>query len=135
MAIGGYMGISFPFRVGNRGGVVTSTTSKYSAEHIIESVVQILSTRYTDRVMEPEIFSEIDTSIFEPNDELTQDILIDQIVTALEELEERITVTAEDIELHTEEKDGISVLFADITFMVDDYETYYEAKNVAIGEV
>ena len=113
-----------------------STTDQYSAEHIVESVIQILGTKYTERPMEAEIFSDIDATIFEPNDEISQGILADQIVADLERLESRISLSSEDIELFTiETESGEECLYANITFLVDDYETYYEANNVYIGEV
>ena len=136
MAISGYTGISFPFRVGNNGGVVLSTTSRYSAEHIVEGVTQILNTKYTERPMEAEIFSDIDASLFEPDNEITKGILADQIVADLRRLENRISLNSDDIELFTVETErGENCLYANIIFRVTDYETYYQASNVLIGEV
>ena len=136
MANSGYTGISFPFRVGNSGGVVLSTTNRYSAEHIVESVIQILNTKYTERPMEAEIFSDIDASLFDLNNQMTRDILADQIVADLRRLEKRISLNTRDIELFTvETDDGIEQLYANINFRVVDYMTTYQAANVYIGEV
>ena len=40
----GFTGISFPFRVGVKGGVVMSTTNEREVPHIIEAMKQILLT-------------------------------------------------------------------------------------------
>lgn len=132
--VSGYTGISFPFRVGNNGGVLLSTTNQYTAEHIIESVRQILGTEYSERVMEAEIYSDVDASVFEPNDELAQEMLAEQIVANLERLEERISVDTSGIDFYTIETDsGEEELYANITFTVEDYQTTYTASNVRIN--
>ena len=79
MAEQGYTGISFPFRIGVKGGVVTSTTSTREVPHIIESMKQILRTFKYERTMEYHIYSEVDTDIFEPNDISTHTLLQYQI--------------------------------------------------------
>ena len=48
----GHYGVSFPFRIGVKGGIAMSGTNVNSARHIEESIQQILSTRRGERVME-----------------------------------------------------------------------------------
>ena len=51
MAQSGFTGISYPFRVTNRGGCAMSTTSKTDPTHIAESIQQIFGTSYLERPM------------------------------------------------------------------------------------
>ena len=88
----GYTGISFPFRIGVKGGVVTSTTGTREVPHIIESMKQILTTFKYERTMESHIYSEIDTDIFQMDDISTHTMLKYQIKDALKRLEPRIEV-------------------------------------------
>lgn len=127
MAERGFTGISFPFRIGVKGGVVTSTTSTMDVQHIIEGMTQILCTRPMERCMEYHFKSEIDSSIFEPNDVSIKTLLSYQILEALRELEDRIKVDSVDIVL-----EGSSVI-AVITFTVLAYNTTH-TTNIKVGD-
>ena len=48
----GYTGISYPFRINNRGGCAMSTTDTNTPTHIAESIQQILNTDFLERPME-----------------------------------------------------------------------------------
>lgn len=124
----GYTGISFPFRISPQGGVVMSTTSVTDPAHIVESIEQILGTHFLQRVMEADIYSDLITAVFEPNDETLQAVARSRILNALERLEERVEVTDDDIEFTIEETSDGSFLYAIITFKVIKYETWYTAK-------
>lgn len=124
----GYTGISFPFRIGVKGGVVTSTTSTREVPHIIESMKQILRTFKYERTMEFEVYSDLDTDIFEPNDVSTHTLLEYQIEDALQRLEPRIEVISVDI---TSENSSI---YATIHFKVLSYDTEYTSKMKVGGE-
>ena len=115
----GFRGVSYPFRLGNKGGVVMSSTSYTEVPHIVESLKQILSTRKGERVMEPQFGSLIDTQIFEPNDEASQNMIKFQIEEALNEQEPRIEVL--NIEL---EEDG-NYIIAILHYNVIQYNTRY----------
>lgn len=136
MAQSGFTGISFPFRVTNRGGVAMSTTSKTDPTHIAESIQQIFATNFLERPMEGgEVYSEVDALLFEPNDESLQEVLRVQIVEDLERLEERIEIDEDDIEFIVDTDDsGIEYLFAEITYKIVKYNTFYTTK-VKVGEV
>jgi len=127
MDIVGYRGISFPFRVGIRGGVEMSTTSITNGQHIAESIQQILMTMKYERSMEKEIYSEIDTDIFEPNDESTLTLLKFQIEKALTALEPRIEINS--IDIYTED----SNIYANISFRISLYNELYTEK-IRVGE-
>ena len=122
MAERSYTGVSFPFRIGVRGGVATSTTSTREVPHIIESMNQILRTFRYERTMEFHVYSEIDTDIFEPNDTSTHTLLEYQIKDALTRLEPRIEVKKIEIE-------GVdNLIYATITFKAIPYDTYHTTR-------
>lgn len=124
----GYTGISFPFRIGVKGGVAMSSTSVQSVPHIIEAMKQILLTRPNERGMEYDFKSDIDTDIFEPNDVSTHTLLAYQVEQALKELEDRIEVESVDIVSRGSE------IFANINFKVLTYDTSY-ATEIKVGEI
>ena len=130
----GYKGISFPFRITQQGGVATSTTSRNDPSHIEESIRQILGTNFLERVMESEIYSSVQSSLFEPNDESLQQVIKAQIIDSLERLEERIEVDDSDIELEVVTEDSGEYLYATITYLIVKYQTYY-STTVKVGEI
>lgn len=128
MAERGFTGISFPFRIGVKGGVVMSTTSIMDVQHIIEAMTQILCTRPMERGMEFHFKSEIDSSVFEPNDTSIKTLLSYQIKEALRELEDRITV--ESVNITSEESSVIAV----INFTVLAYSTSHTTR-IKVGDI
>lgn len=136
MAVSGYTGISYPFRVTNRGGCAISTTSKTDPTHIQESIQQIINTHFLERPMEGgEVYSQVLTLLFEPNDESLQQVIRSYIIDDLERLEERIECEDDDVEFVVEVDDnGAEVLFVNITYKIIKYNTYYTSK-IKVGEV
>lgn len=126
----GYTGISFPFRIGVRGGIVMSSTSIYSVPHIEESIQQILGTRLKERVMELYFGSDIDSQIFEPNDNTSHTLIKYEIVEALTKFEPRIQVEESDLILTVED----NKIYVKITYIVISYGLSYASK-IYIGEV
>lgn len=126
----GYTGISFPFRIGIKGGIVMSSTTLYSVPHIEESIQQILGTRLRERVMELYFGSDIDSYIFEPNDLTTHTIIKYEIVEALTKFEPRIRIEEQDIILKAEDEK----LYATLNYEVISYGLTYSSK-IYIGEV
>ena len=114
--LAGYTGISFPFRIGARGGVVLSSTDRHEFPHIEESIVQILGTRPMERWMEYHVFSDLDVFAFEPNDGSLRSLLLHQIRQALRH-DARVSVHGIKLEV-----DG-GMLWAEIDFSVDSYRT------------
>ena len=127
MAERGFTGISFPFRIGVKGGVVTSTTGVMDVQHIVEAMTQILCTRPMERCMEYHFKSEIDSSVFEPNDVSIKTLLAYQVQEALKELEDRILVDSVDIT-----SEGSSVI-AVIHFTVLAYNTSH-TTSIKVGD-
>lgn len=130
----GFRGISYPFRIGPQGGVVMSTTSATDPTHIVESLRQIFGTHYLQRVMEPDIYSELIDVVFEPNDETLQTVAKSRIVDAIERLEDRVETSEDNIEFSVETNEKGCFLFATITFKIIKYETWYTSK-FEVGEV
>lgn len=124
----GYTGISFPFRIGVKGGVVTSTTNMREVPHIIEAMEQILSTRPLERCMEYHIKSDIDSDIFEPNDSSSHTLIAYQVEEALKELEDRVEVTSVEVT-----SKGSSV-YATINFKVLTYDTPF-TTTIKVGDI
>lgn len=128
MAELGFTGISFPFRIGVKGGVVTSTTSVMAVQHIIEAMEQILLTRPMERCMEYHFKSDIDYDIFEPNDASCRTLIAYQVKEALRELEDRVEVNS--VEVESED----STIIAVINFTVLSYNTVHVAK-IKVGDL
>ena len=134
MPQGGFRGISYPFRISNRGGVVMSTTSKNDPTHIAESIQQIFNTGYLERPMEAEIYTTITALLFEPNDIALQQVLKSRIVDDLERLESRIECDEDGVEFEVEVEDDVEYLYAYISYKIIKYNAYYTSK-VKVGEV
>lgn len=136
MAQSGFTGISYPFRVTNRGGCAMSTTSRTDPTHIAESIQQIFGTNYLERPMEGgEVYTTVTMLLFEPNDESLQQVLKMRMVEDLERLEERIECGEDDIEFIVDtDSNGVEYLFANVTYKIIKYNTYYTSK-IKVGEV
>ena len=81
-----FTGISFPFRIGVKGGVVMSSTNTQEVPHIIEGMKQLLLTRPMERVMEYQVKSEISTFVFDPNDASTRALIEYEAQKAIEDV-------------------------------------------------
>lgn len=109
-------GVSFPFRLGVKGGIVLSTTDVNSVEHIEESIVQILKTRKFERTMETHMYSDIRSLTFKTIDDSLKTLTKYMISEALK-LEKRITVKQEDIIVTDEDE----ALYALIGYRIPQY--------------
>lgn len=124
----GFRGISFPFRIGVKGGVVMSTTSVREVPHITEAMQQILLTKPMERCMEYDFKSEVINNIFDINDEELKQLVAYRVKEALEKWEDRIEVL--DVEVTGEQEEVI----AHITFRVIKYNTVYNTK-LKVGDL
>lgn len=131
----GYTGISYPFRINNRGGCAMSTTDTSTPTHIAESIQQILNTDFLERPMEgADIYTSVSSLLFEPNDEALQSVIRSRIISDLERLEDRIECDEGDISFATETEEGVDYLYVNITYKIIKYDTYYTSK-IKVGEV
>lgn len=121
-------GISFPFRVGVKGGVVMSEASSTSVAHMVESIQQILLTRPMERSMSFEIYSDIDAEIFSPNDTSSHTLLEYQVRKAIEYLEPRVVVSSVQVSSDEENK-----VIAHIVFSMTQFEGAY-TTDVEVGD-
>lgn len=122
-----YTGISFPFRIGVKGGVTMSSTSSSEAPHIVESITQIIGTRPMERIMEYQIKCEVSTYIFDPNDESTRALIAYECQKAIEECDERVEVVS--VSPFTED----NIIYVNVVFRVKKYEGTYSV-NIKVGE-
>lgn len=130
----GYYGVSFPFRIGGKGGVVMSGTNIDSCRHIEESIQQILSTRQGERVMEYHFGSNLDTALFEPDDVTLHNLLKYEIIQALKDMETRIKLIPDDIRIFSEEdEEGIISIYAEIPYYVKDYTNSKHTSIIKLG--
>jgi len=120
-------GISFPFRIGGKGGVVTTKSNLNDPTHLAESIRQILSTNLNERVME-NFGSNISSAVFDPNDESTQTLIKYEIVDALNQNDKRVIVTTDDIEIYENDEK----LFAVVNFKIKDTDQQ-SSTNIEIG--
>lgn len=131
----GFTGISYPFRVNGRGGCTMSTTSATDPTHIAESIRQIFGTNYLERPMEGmTVYSDVSPLLFEPNSVALQQVLKSRMVDALTRLEKRVECGESDIEFFIETEGDDEILYANITYKVILYQTYYTSK-IRIGEL
>lgn len=121
----GYTGISFPFRIGSRGGVALSSTDRYAIPHIEESIIQILRTNTLERVMEPEFGCNLDLQIFEPQDIASQNMIKYEIVEALTKHEPRIQIGMDDV---TIESTSDGKLYVNLEYLVISYNIRMSTK-------
>ena len=128
MAVQGYAGVSFPFRIGIKGGVVMSTTTADDPTHIVEAIEQILTTAPMERGMEYHFKSDIDYNVFDVNDSSTHTLIEYQAGEALRLLEDRIEV------LHIDVRKVDSRVYLTVYFKMVGIETTYQTK-VRLGGV
>lgn len=132
----GYTGISYPFRIGNHGGVVMSTTNKNDSTHIDEGIQQIFNTMFLERPMEPDVYSSVYELLFEPNDAVLQRVLKLRIVNDITRLDNRVECKESDIKFTIEtDENGIDYLFANITYAVVKYSTQIYTAKIKVGEI
>jgi phage baseplate assembly protein W len=124
----GFTGISFPFRIGVKGGVATSSTNVREVPHIIESMRQILGTFRLERTMEFDIYSDIDADIFEPNDTSTHTLIEYQVKDCLRKHEPRIEVQRVDVTNQNNE------VWVTIMFKVLAYNTSF-ITDIKVGDI
>lgn len=116
----GFTGISFPFRLNNKGGLKMSSTSYTDSSHIKESIIQILSTEVGERIMEVNFGSSVSASIFEPGDLSSISLIKYEIENILKELEPRIEVTNINLSSPTTEHSQVEV---EIEYIIIQHST------------
>ena len=126
----GYTGLSFPFRLNNRGGFAMSTTTVSAPDHINESLAQIILTQLKERVMEVNVGSDIHRAVFSPNDPTTHSILRYNIYDAIIRLEPRVQVSEDSIQIKAIE----NIIYVRVSYIIKEYGTTY-SQILSVGEV
>ena len=113
-----YKGISFPFRIGGRGGIAMSGRNITEQQHIKESVMHLLGTNEFERVMNPFKGLEDLSMLFDFPDEAVKNMAIYKITEFLTLNEPRIevkeiTINTADIGIK-ETAHVIKVLYAEV---------------------
>lgn len=122
-------GISFPFRVSSSGGIAMSAVSDTNISHIIEKIKIILTTFVGDRTMEQSWCSQVDTLVFNDNDDSTHTLLEYHVENALRKLNDIIRV--ESVSAHGED----NYMYVDIKFKLLKYDRTYTVKDLKVGEM
>lgn len=132
----GYSGISYPFRINGVGSVSISGTSSTDPSHIAESIEQIFKTQFLERPMEGgDIYTTFSSFLFEVNDISLQQLLKSRMVDDLERLENRISLSEDDIDFDVEVDDnGANILYINITYIILRYNTRYTSR-IKMGEL
>lgn len=129
----GYHGISFPFRIGAKGGIAMSSTNSNTTKHIDESIQQILSTNIGERVMEYHFGVNLSTTIFEPTDETLMNLIKFEIMEALSTFEPRIKINEDNIRVYSETSRGTNTVIAEIPYVVKDYTNTEHTAIIDLG--
>jgi uncharacterized protein len=122
----GFKGIAFPFRIGVKGGVATSTTSSTDFQHIKESIHQIILTYMGERIMEPGFGSEVLQALFEDFNTTTKNMIEFKLREAISRWEPRVSVlslTVSQVQLPEGNTFIVSVDFSVLKYLVDDSVT------------
>lgn len=127
----GYYGLSFPFRVGVKGGLAMTGTNYLESPHIAESVEQILNTKVRERVMES-IGCSLSTFVFEPSDESSVNLLKYEIIEALNEYEPRITIANDGVDISLLDINS-GILNVSISYTIKDYTNATHTTTIQLG--
>lgn len=123
-------GISFPFRVGIKGGVAMSEDSFFELPHLKEAIQQVILTSKGERPMLPDFGSEVDTGIFEPDSQSSKTMLVFQTKDAIK------NHLADRLKLHgvTAQSEN-SKLIINVSFSSYEFESRGEfIETVKVGE-
>lgn len=120
-------GISFPFRVGNRGGIVMSETSGDTIQHTVEALQQLLLTRKLERAMESDVYSDLDTTVFKQNDTSLKSLVQYEIEQAALKLN---NVRVTDVQF----TEASNALIAIVTLQMLNYGTTHTV-SLKVGDI
>ena len=122
-------GISFPFRIGIRGGVVMSEDTHMDLPHLGEAVQQVILTSVGERPMLPNFGSEIDTSVYEPDSQSSRTMLEFQVKEAIKaHLSDRLILRG--VTSYFED----SSIFVKVRFSSTEFEDLEAVETVKIGD-
>ena len=92
-----YKGISFPFRIGGRGGVASSGRTNSTQHHVKECLLVLLGSKEAERVMRPyNGLAELDV-LFNNLNETTKNMIVFKVTEKIQEFEPRVSVVSIDV--------------------------------------
>lgn len=120
----GYTGVSFPFRIGDSGGIAMSTTTYQDPSHINEAIQVRLTTYLRERVMNPLFGSNLDIYVFEGKDDSLYSLIRKEVYLCLSK-EDRIEIKENKIRI---EEDGNGRILVTIPYTIIDYGLSYSTQ-------
>jgi len=105
----GYKGVSFPFRLNSKGGVLLSGTTIESPTHLAQAIEQLLATRKYERVMEVTHCCPLELSVFEV-DRSAMTMIKSLIISTIDKLEPRVEVSEEDIDIEVNDNQVTAIV-------------------------
>lgn len=121
-------GIKFPFSLNGRGGISMTTQTPQDSSILDGKIEQLLNTAKGERTMECNIFSELDTFIFEPTDTSTRTLLEHEIKNIIAIFIPEIEVNSVYIQVFDK------AIFALISYTVKIYNKQ-ENTAVRLGDI
>lgn len=91
------VGLKFPFQINSKGGVSLVKQEKNNSDLFDGKLEQLLGTNKGDRVMECDVFAELDTFLFESTDLTTKTLLEYQVKQCILQNMPEITVVSVDV--------------------------------------
>lgn len=88
--------LHFPFSISNLGKI--ATVEAYTKDHIENNLLQLITTRKGERIMQPEYGANIDKTVFEEADnEALINMILHELCETISIYEPRIELTTDDI--------------------------------------
>ena len=122
------VGLKFPFEVNAKGGLSLVKQERNDPSIFDGKLEQLLNTNKGERVMENDVFADLDTFVFEPNDQSTKTLLEYQIKQAV--LKHIPEITLVSVNVYSEEKS----IIAYIMYTIDAYDVT-QGVAVKVGDM
>lgn len=126
--MGELVGLKFPFTINAKGGMTLVKQSKGDTSLMDFKLEQLLNTNRGERVMECDVFSDLDTFVFEPSDVSTRTLLEYEIRQAIVDFIPEITII--NISVYSQGRQ----LIAAITYRDNTYNST-ETSVVKVGDL
>ena len=122
-----FKGVSFPFRIGSRGRVVSNKLDDFDESLIEDSLKQIILTRRGERPMEPEFGSDVMDLVFQSSLP-SLDSVVEQLLTeAIERWEPRV-----ELNQVTVERDYVTI-YVRVSYTILDTQNIPRELVVPVG--
>ena len=119
MMVTEYKGISFPFRIGGRGGVAMSGKTITGQQHLKEALQILLGTNEFERGMRPYYGLEDLGILFAELNETTKSMVAFKVTEKIQQFEPRVTVVSVNVQEELQ-IDGSRAYIIDVTYTETD---------------